>query len=242
FRFNSENTSQLIKVLDQQPRQQSGPPVVTTAAGQNRQQIIKRNNVPYNKRLSPPISEVNTALRTDYETRIDCTITDAMKEIMARLGSTHINVDDHLKKQQRRITNETNLVIQHIITEQHNEQSRLLEHINKKQCAVEEKYQQLLVQEIKKLDKSKHQQLDSLKEELNRYQGAIIQTSEHKMRYLNQQTQQTKLFIVEQALEEASIKMNKLHKEVQDVSIDDRLQQMQSTVDTKIATNSRTPG
>ncbi|CAF1406549.1 unnamed protein product [Didymodactylos carnosus] len=63
------------------------------------------------------VSYVNTTVRTDYETKIDCTVTDAMKEIMARLGSTHIDVDEHIKKQQRRIANETNLVIQHIITE-----------------------------------------------------------------------------------------------------------------------------
>ncbi|CAF1176662.1 unnamed protein product [Didymodactylos carnosus] len=240
--FNSQNTAELIKVLDQQPRQQSGALVVTAATGQHRQEITKRGNVAYNKDIPPPVSGLDTAVRTDYETKIDCTITDVMKEIMARLGSTHIHVDEHVKDQQRRITDETNLVIQHIITDQHNEQSRLLKHINNKQNAVEERYQQLVEQEIERLDKEKHSQLDSLQEELNKSKEDIIKTSEHKLGSLNHQAQQTKMFILQQALEAANIKMNKLHREVQGVSIDDRLHQMQSTVDTTIKTNSKTPG
>ncbi|CAF1480317.1 unnamed protein product [Didymodactylos carnosus] len=163
--FNSQNTAQSIKLFDQQPHQQSGAVVVTTAVRQYSQQIIKRGK-------------------------------------QQKYSTTYIS----------------------------------------SRYDIEEWCQRKVEQKIEKLDKEKRQRLDNLHEDLNKCKEDIIKSSEHKLGALNHRVQQTKLFIFQQALEAANIKMNKLHKEVQDVSVDDRLHQMQSTVDTNIKTNSKTSG
>ena len=165
---------------------------------------------------------------------------EKIDELIKNLNRIHTQLDDSIRRRTQQVSIETESVLAHIINETQQEQQRLLYYAKEQQTKQDEHYRELLQKYISQLDEIKARELKQLQEELQDSREQIMQVSQMKIMTVNEQANIIKSKIVKEEQQQASMKMDAVNIQLQNLTTDETFQQLGTEIMTKtnVITNS----
>jgi len=185
---------------------------------------------------------VKTVVSTDTKSRVNVQNTQKITDLMAKLGSTHSQIDEYSKRRQEQISEAVAESIKKVVAETQQDQERLLHDANLRSSAIEQEYTAKLQAMVEQLDATKASTLASLERELNERQEAILLNARKRIDDLNQQANALKMGVLQDASVKAQEKITTITDEVKGLSAADAANRLQSTTTTVIQTQARSAG
>ena len=142
------------------------------------------------------------------------------------LTRIHTQLDETIRHRTEQISIETESVLAQIINETQQEQQRLLQYAKERQAKQEEKYRDQLQSYISKLDDIKVREMAQLQDELQQGREQILQVSQMKIMSVNEQANIAKSKVVKDEQQQASLKINSINLQLQNLTKDKTFQQL----------------
>jgi hypothetical protein len=192
-------------------------------------------NIKWTKKSSTNVdsTHVESTLNTQTHSCINLSTSEKIDNLIKTLNRIHTQLDDTIKRRTQQISTETESVLAHIINETQQEQQRLLFYAKEQQTKQDEHYREQLQKYISQLDEMKAKELTELQEELQDSREQIMQVSHMKITKVNEQANIIKSKIVKDEQQLASMKIDAINLQLQDLSTDDAFQQLGSEIITK---------
>jgi len=178
-------------------------------------------------------THVESILDTQTHSCINLSTSDKIDELIKNLNRIHTQLDDAIKRRTQQVSVDTESVLAHIINETHEEQQRLLHYAKEQQTIQDEHYRELLQKYISELDEMRAKELTQLQEELQNCREQILQASQMKIMTVNEQANIIKSKIVQEEQRQASMKIDAVNVQLQNLSTDETFQQLGSELLTK---------
>lgn len=178
-------------------------------------------------------THIESILNTQTHSCINLSTSEKIDELIKSLNRIHTQLDDSIKRRTQQISAETESVLAHIINETQQEQQRLLYYAKEQQTKQDEHYRDLLQKYISQLDEMKAKDLTQLQEELQNCREQIMQVSQMKIMTVNEQANIIKSKIVKEEQQQASMKIDVVNVQLQNLSTDETFQQLGSEIMTK---------
>jgi DNA polymerase III gamma/tau subunit len=173
---------------------------------------------------------------------------ERIDELISNLNNIHTQLDERIKRRTQQVSAETESVLAHIINETQDEQQRLLHYAKTQQTKQDEHYHELLQNYISQIDEMKAKELTQLQQELQECREQIMQLSQMKIMTVNEQANIIKSKIVKEEQQQASMKIDAVNVQLQNLSTDDTFQQLgseimtQTNVTTKVNAGTKAAG
>lgn len=164
---------------------------------------------------------------------INLSTSERINELIENLNDIHTEQDESIKRRTQQISTETESVLAHIVNETEEEQQRLLHYAKEQQGKQDAHYRQLLQAYVSQLDEMKAKELAQLQEELHDCRERIIQVSQLKIMYVNEQANIAKAQIVKEEQGQASMKIDAINTHLHNLPEDETFQQLGSEIVTK---------
>jgi len=176
---------------------------------------------------------VESTFNTQTHSCINLSTSEKIEDLIKSLNHIHTQLDDTIKLRTQQISAETESVLAHIINETQQEQKRLLVYAKEQQTKKDERYREQLQKYISQLDEMKAKELTELQEELQHSREEIMQVSQIKIMTVNEQANIMKSKIVKDQQQLASMEMDAVNLQLQELITDDTYQQLGSEIMTK---------
>lgn len=178
-------------------------------------------------------THVESVLNTQTHSCINLSTSEKIDELIKNLNRIHTQLDDNIKRRTQLVSTDTESVLAHIINETQQEQQRLLYYAKEQQTKRDEHYRELLQKYISQLDEMKAKELAQLQEELQDCREQIMQVSQTKIKTVNEQANIIKSNIVKGEQQQASMKLDTINVQLQNLITDDTFQLLGSEIMTK---------
>jgi len=185
---------------------------------------------------------VKSVVSTDTKSNVNMQHTQKITDLMAKLGSTHSQIDEYSKKRQEQISDAVAESIRKVVTETQQEQERLLQDANIRSHTIEQEYTAKLQAMVEQLDASKAATLATLERELNERQELILASARKRIDDLNEHANALKMGVLKDAQAKAQEKITTITDEVKNLTAADAQNRLQSTTTTVIQTKSHAAG
>jgi len=161
---------------------------------------------------------------------------------MARLGSTHLQVDEYSRKRTEAISEAAAESIKKVVAETQQQQQQLLADANLRTNDIETEFKRKLQEHVGKLDNEKAALLAQLEKELNVRQELILETARKRIDDLNEEANRLKLGVLKEAQSQSNAQVTKITEQVTALGQEDAARRLQSTTTTVITTKAAAAG
>jgi hypothetical protein len=179
-----------------------------------------------------------------HETQSKVSIENAKKitDLMTRLGSTHLQVDEYSRKRTEEISEAVNESIKKVVADTQVQQQQLLADANLRTADIENDFKRKLQEHVAKLDSEKAALLAQLEKELNIRQELILESARKRIDDLNEEANRLKLGVLKEAQAQSNAQINKITEQVAVLGQEDASRRLASTTTTVITTKAASAG
>jgi len=185
---------------------------------------------------------VKSVVQTETQSKVSLENTKKISDLMARLGSTHIQVDEYSRKKTEKITEAVSESIKKVVTETKSQQQQLLSDANSRTNEIENDFRRKLQEHVAKLDVEKAALLAQLEKELNVRQELILESARKRIDDINEEAKNLKLDVLKEAKAQNDAEVSKITDKVTALEKEDALHRLQSNTKTVITTKSASNG
>ncbi|CAF1629693.1 unnamed protein product [Adineta ricciae] len=178
-------------------------------------------------------THIESTINSQTQSSIHISTSNKIDELINNLNHIHNQQDEGIKRRTQQISAETEYVLMHIINETQQEQQRLLQYAKEQQIKQDEHYRQLLQTYISQLDEMKAKDLAQLQEELDDCREQIMQASQLKIMSVNEQANMIKSKIVREEQQQATMEIDTVNMQLQNLITDSNFQNLDSEIVTK---------
>lgn len=163
-----------------------------------------------------------------------------INELMAKLGSTHAQIDEYSRRRNDEISEAVKNSIEKIVHEAQIHQQNLLHDAEKESNEIENEYKDKLMSYINQLDEEKAATLAKLEKELNIRQEQILESAKRRIDGLNEEANRLKMTILKEAQAQVNSKMEEITDKVAHLNAEDASRRLATTTTTVITTKAHT--
>ncbi|CAF1330752.1 unnamed protein product [Adineta steineri] len=159
-----------------------------------------------------------------------------INELMAKLGSTHTQIDEYSQRRNDEISEAVKTSIDKIVQETLIQQQQLLNDAQKQSTEIENNYKEKLMLFISQLDEDKAAVLAQLEKDLNLRQEQILDTARKRIDGLNEEANRLKINVLKEAQARENSKIEAITDKVAQLGAEDASRRLKSTTTTVITT------
>jgi len=179
---------------------------------------------------------VQSVVQTETQSKVSIENAKKITDLMARLGSTHLQVDEYSRRRTEEISEAVAESIKKIVAETQLQQQQLLADANLRTAVIEGDFKRKLQEHVAQLDAEKATFLAQLEKELNVRQESILESARKRIDDLNEEANRLKLGVLKEAQAQSSAQMNKITEQVSVLGQEDASRRLASTTTTVITT------
>jgi len=165
-----------------------------------------------------------------------------INELMAKLGSTHTQIDEYSRHRNDEISGAVKTSIEKLVHETKNQQQQLLNDAQKQTNEIENEYKEKLMLFINRLDGEKAATLAQLEKDLNIRQEQILESAKKRIDALNEEANRLKMNVLKEAQAQANSKIEEITDKVAQLGAEDASRCLTSTTTTVITTKAHAEG
>ncbi|UJR29822.1 hypothetical protein I4U23_017365 [Adineta vaga] len=187
--------------------------------------------------------QVSSAISHDAKNKVALNIgSEKLSQLMDRLSTTHAQLDNYTQKRTQQISIETQNIINKILEETKDKQRLLLLEAQTKSEEFQQEYQNDLQNKVNQLNEEKAQQLALLEKSLNQQQELILINARNTIDQLQQDANQRKINILQQAQEVTNARIEQITEQVVHIGQEDSANRLASSTTTVITTQAVAQG
>jgi len=179
---------------------------------------------------------VQSVLKTDTESKVSIENSKKIKDLMARLGSTHLQVDEYSRKRTEEISEAAAELVKKVVAETQSQQQQLLSDANLRTNEIENDFKRKLQEHVAKLDSEKATSLAQLEKELDVRQELILESARKRIDDLDEEADRLKSDVLKEAKAQSSAQVTKITEKVAALEKEDASRRLASTTKTVITT------
>jgi hypothetical protein len=179
---------------------------------------------------------VKSVVQTETQSKVSLENAKKITDLMARLSSTHVQVDEYSRKRTEQISEAVSDSIKKVVAETQSQQQQLLSDANSRTSEIENDFKRKLQEHVAKLDSEKAAVLAKLEKELNVRQELILESARKRIDDINEEANRLKLGVLKEAQAESKDKITKITEKVTALGQEDASRRVQSTTKTVITT------
>jgi len=185
---------------------------------------------------------VKSVVQSETQSKVSIENAKKINDLMARLGSTHLQVDEYSRKRTEEISEAVTESIKKVVNETKAHQQQLLADANSRTAELENDFKRKLQEHIAKLDAEKAAVLAQLEKELNVRQELILESARKRIDDLNEEANRLKLGVLKEAQAQNSVQVTKITEQVSALGQEDASRRLASTTTTVITTKAGASG
>jgi len=185
---------------------------------------------------------VQSVVQTETQSKVSMENSKKITDLMARLGSTHLQVDEYSRKRTEEISDAVSESIKKVVAETQLQQQQLLADANLRTSEIEQDFKRKLQEHVAKLDSEKAGLLAQLEKELNVRQELILESARKRIDDLNEEANRLKLGVLKEAQAQSTARVTKITEEVAALGQEDASRRLASTTTTVITTKAEAAG
>jgi len=185
---------------------------------------------------------VQSVVQTETQSKVSVENAKKINDLMSRLGSTHLQVDEYSRKRTEEISEAVAESIRKVVAETQQHQQQLLSDANTRTAEIENGFRLKIQEHIAKVDAEKAVLLSQLEKELNSRQELILQSARKRIDDLNEEANRLKMGVFREAQAQSSAKMNAITEQVVALGQEDATRRLASTTTTVITTKAEATG
>jgi len=185
---------------------------------------------------------VQSVVQTETQSKVSIENAKKITDLMARLGSTHTQVDEYSRRRTEEISEAVAESIKKIVLETQHHQQQLLADANSRTAEIEHDFKLKLQQHVAQLDSEKAGFLAQLERELNVRQELILETARKRIDDLNEEANRLKMGVLKEAQAQSNAKINVITEQVAALGQEDASRRLASTTTTVITTKAQSSG
>ncbi|CAF3203169.1 unnamed protein product [Rotaria socialis] len=159
--------------------------------------------------------------------------------LMAKLGSTHLQIDEYSRQRTQEISEAVKSSIDKVIHLIQTQQQQLLDEAQKESNKLEDEYKRKLMLFINELDQEKATKLVDLEKDLNLRQEQILESARKRIDAINEEANRLKMNVLKEAQAKTNSKMGEIAEKVVQLEAEDANRRLASTTKTIITTRSQ---
>jgi len=179
---------------------------------------------------------VQSVVQTETQSKVSIENAKKITDLMARLGSTHLQVDEYSRRRTEEISEAVAESIKKVVAETQLQQQQLLVDANLRTSDIENDFKRKLQEYVAKLDSEKAGLLAQLEKELNVRQELILETARKRIDDLNEEANRLKLGVLKEAQAHSTAQVTKITEQVAALGQEDASRRLASTTTTVITT------
>jgi len=185
---------------------------------------------------------VQSVVQTETQSKVSIENARKINELMTRLGSTHLQVDEYSRRRTEEISEAVTESIRKVVGETQLHQQQLLADANSRTAEIENDFKIRIQEHVAKLDADKATLLAQLEKELNARQELILESARKRIDDLNEEANRLKMGVLREAQAQSSAKMNQITEQVVALGQEDATRRLASTTTTVITTKAEATG
>jgi len=185
---------------------------------------------------------VQSVVQTETQSKVSMENAKKITDLMSRLGSTHLQVDEYSRKRTEEISDAVSESIKKVVAETQLQQQQLLSDANLRTSDIENDFKRKLQEHVAKLDTDKAALLAQLEKELNVRQELILESARKRIDELNEEANRLKLGVLREAQAQSNAQVTKITEQVAVLGQEDATRRLQSTTTTVITTKAAAAG
>jgi len=179
---------------------------------------------------------VQSVVQTETQSKVSMENSKKITDLMARLGSTHLQVDEYSRRRTEEISEAVSESIKKVVAETQLQQQQLLADANLRTSDIENDFKRKLQEYVAKLDSEKAALLAQLEKELNVRQELILETARKRIDDLNEEANRLKMGVLKEAQAQSNAHVTKITEQVTALGQEDASRRLASTTTTVITT------
>lgn len=179
---------------------------------------------------------VQSVVQTETQSKVSMENTKKISDLMARLGSTHLQVDEYSRRRTEEISDAVTESIKKIVAETQLQQQQLLADANSRTAEIENDFKLKLQEYVARLDADKAGLLAQLEKELNVRQDLILESARKRIDDLNEEANRLKMGVLKEAQAQSNANVTKITEQVVALGHEDASRRLASTTTTVITT------
>ncbi|CAF1329818.1 unnamed protein product [Adineta ricciae] len=185
---------------------------------------------------------VQSVVQTESQSKVSMENTKKINDLMARLGSTHLQVDEYSRRRTEEISEAVTESIKKVVAETQVQQQQLLADANTRTVTIENDFKLKLQEYVAKLDADKAALLAQLEKELHTRQEQILEAARKRIDDLNEEANRLKMGVLKEAQAQSNAQVTKITEQVSVLGQEDAARRLQSTTTTVITTKAAAAG
>jgi len=185
---------------------------------------------------------VQSVVETETQSKVSIENTKKITDLMARLGSTHLQVDEYSRKRTEEISEAVAESIKKVVGETQLHQQQLLADANMRTASIETDFKRKIQEHVAKLDSEKAILLAQLEKELNVRQELILESARKRIDDLNEEANRLKMGVLKEAQAQSNAQVTKITEQVTALGQEDASRRLASTTTTVITTKAAAAG
>jgi hypothetical protein len=185
---------------------------------------------------------VKSVVESETQSKVSMENAKKITDLMARLGSTHLQVDEYSRRRTEEISEAVAESIKKVVTETQLQQQQLLADANLRTSQIENDFKRKLQEYVAKLDSEKAGLLAQLEKELNVRQELILESARKRIDDLNEEASRLKMGVLREAQAQSNAQVTKITDQVTALGQEDASRRLQSTTTTVITTKAAAAG
>jgi len=179
---------------------------------------------------------VQSVVQTETQSKVSMENSKKINDLMTRLGSTHLQVDQYSRKRTEEISEAVAESIRKVVSETQQHQQQLLADANSRTAEIEYDFKMRIQDHVAKLDAEKATFLAQLEKELNARQELILESARKRIDDLNEEANRLKMGVLREAQAQSTAKINQITEQVVALGQEDATRRLASTTTTVITT------
>ncbi|CAF0759045.1 unnamed protein product [Adineta steineri] len=185
---------------------------------------------------------VQSVVETETQSKVSMENSKKITDLMARLGSTHLQVDEYSRRRTEEISEAVSESIKKVVAETQLQQQQLLADANTRTSGIELEFKRKIQEHVAKLDGEKATVLAQLEKELNVRQELILESARKRIDDLNEEANRLKMGVLKEAQAQSNAQVTKITEQVTALGQEDASRRLQSTTTTVITTKAAASG
>jgi len=185
---------------------------------------------------------VQSVVQTESQSKVSIENAKKISDLMARLGSTHTQVDEYSRKRTEEISEAVATSIRKVVAETQQHQQQLLADANSRTAEIEHDFKLKIQEHVAKLDAEKAALLAQLEKELSARQEIILETARKRIDDLNEEANRLKMGVLKEAQAQSNAQINRITEQVAVLGQEDASRRLASTTTTVITTKAAAAG
>jgi len=185
---------------------------------------------------------VQSVVQTETQSKVSMDNAKKMADLMARLGTTHIQIDEYSRKRTEEITEAVAASLHKVVLDTQHHQQQLVNDANSRTAEIENDYKRKLQEHVAKLDAEKATLLAQLEKELNVRQEHILESARKRIDDLNEEANRLKMGVLKEAQAQANVHIGHITDQVAVLGQEDASRRLASTTTTVITTKAASTG